>query len=113
MPIRLKAASRTRFLEISGWFSTHICRMRDLKLSSMRPGTMSINRYKLECLQGRISTKDEDETRWGWIGVGKYPPNLTQSPAREYIFGWIRIYYYEIFGVWAGIGFLFCCWVTA
>jgi hypothetical protein len=33
------------------WFSTHICLIRDLKLSSLRPGTMSINRYKLGCLQ--------------------------------------------------------------
>ena len=50
-PIRLKEASQTRFLELSRWFSTHIRHMRDLKLSSLRRGIMSIDWYKLVCLQ--------------------------------------------------------------
>ena len=49
--IRLKDSFSTRFLELSRWFSTHIRHMRDLKLSSLRPGTMSIDWYKLGCLQ--------------------------------------------------------------
>ena len=50
-PIRLRQLLKTRFLELSKWFSIHICNMRDFKLSSLRLGTMSIDRYKLGCLQ--------------------------------------------------------------
>ena len=51
MPLRLRDSFLIRFLELSKWFSTHICLIRNLKLSSLRLGTMSINRYKLGCLQ--------------------------------------------------------------
>jgi hypothetical protein len=47
MPIRSKGIFSTPFLELSKWFSTHIRYMRDLKLSLLRPGTVSIDRYKL------------------------------------------------------------------
>ena len=49
-PIMLKGSFSTHFLEFSRWFSKHIRHMRDLKLSSLRSGTMSIDRYKLGCL---------------------------------------------------------------
>jgi hypothetical protein len=38
--------------------------MRDLKLSSLRPGTMSINQYKLGCLTVVLS----EETRYKFTG---------------------------------------------
>ena len=50
-PIRSRQLLETCFLKLSRWFSTHIRHMRDLKLSSLRPRTMSISRYKLRCLQ--------------------------------------------------------------
>ena len=55
-PIRLRQLLKTHFLELSKWFSTHIHHMRDLKLSSLRPRTMSIDRYKLGCLHEQSQT---------------------------------------------------------
>jgi hypothetical protein len=54
-PVRLMQLLKTHFLELSRWFSTHIRYMRDLKLSSLRPGTISIDRYKFGCLQWQLS----------------------------------------------------------
>ena len=54
-PVRLMQLLKTHFLELSRWFSTHICHMRDFKLSSLRPGTISIDRYKFGCLQWQLS----------------------------------------------------------